>query len=65
MSNTPKWIKWRNRIYKITKIGFHYTYSQGQTLLHIFSVICDTTFMKIRFNTKSLNWVLEEIENGI
>lgn len=65
MKDTPIWIKWRNRIYKITKIGLHHTESQGDTLLHIFSVICGTIFMRIKLNTKNLVWTLEEVSDAI
>jgi len=65
MSDFPKWVKWKNRIYKIDKVGLHHTYLQGQTLQHVFSVISGTTFMKLILNTKSLTWKLEEISNEL
>lgn len=61
MKDVPVWVSWRSRIYKITKIGLHHTQAQGDTLLHIFSVIADTVFMRIKLNTKSLIWTLEEV----
>ena len=64
-SDKPKWINWRNKIYKITKIGLHHKYKKGVVLHHIFSVLSDTLFMRLNFNSQSLTWKLEEIENGI
>lgn len=60
----PKTIIWNNRFYKINKIGLHHEYKQGDVLYHIFSVTTDTLFLRLKFNTKSLNWHLEEISNG-
>lgn len=65
MSDRPKWVLWRSRTYKIIKIGLHHTYKKGLTLHHIFSVVCDTSFMRLDFDTKNLSWRLEEMENGI
>ena len=66
MKEIPVWVKWKNRIYDIKKIGLHHTYYEGKTLHHIFSVITDTLFMRLNLNTKNLLWTLEEVsENGI
>jgi hypothetical protein len=64
MSSTPKWIKWKNRVYKIDQIGLHHKYYEGKTLYHIFSVISKNTFLKIKLNTENLIWQLEEISHG-
>lgn len=65
MSNTPKWVKWKNRVYKIKKIGLHHTYREGRTLYHVFSVITDTLFLRLRLNTENLSWKLEEIDDVV
>lgn len=66
MSESPKWVCWKNRIYKIKKIGLHHTYYEGKVLYHIFSVVTDTLFMRLNLNTKNLLWTLEKVsENGI
>jgi len=65
MSDAPKWVKWKNRIYKIDKIGLHYTFREGRVLYHIFSVSTKTLAMKLRFDTETLSWKLEEISDGI
>ncbi len=60
----PSEVIWRGRTYKITKIGLHHTYKKGDTLYHIFSVTTDTLFLRLKFNTRNLNWYLEEIVDG-
>jgi len=65
MSDSPKWVGWKNRIYKVDKIGLHYTFREGRVLFHIFSVSTKTLAMKLRLDTETLNWKLEEISDGV
>ena len=63
-SNTPISMSWKNRDYKITKIGLRHSFYEGKILIHIFSVLSGTVFLKLKFNTKHLSWfLLEFIEN--
>ena len=59
--NIPLSMTWRNRDYKITKVGLHHDYFEGKTLVHIFSVLSDELFLKLKFNSKNLTWNLMEI----
>lgn len=61
----PKWVKWKNRIHKIEKLGLHHTYREGKTLYHVFSVATKTSFMRLILDTETLNWKLTNIENEI
>lgn len=65
MSNSPKWVKWKNRIYKIEQVGLHYTFREGRVLYHIFSVTTKTLCMKLRLDTETLGWLLMEVGDGI
>lgn len=65
MSTSPKWVKWKNKVYKIEKVGLHHTFREGRVLYHIFSVATKTLFMKLKLDTETLNWKLEEISDGI
>jgi len=60
--DTPLSITWKNRDYKITKIGLHHDFYEGKILMHVFSVVSDTLFLKLKFNTKHLTWNLMEID---
>ena len=65
-SDTPLSVTWKNRDYKITKIGLRHNYYEGKTLIHIFSVLSNDLFMKLKFDTKHLSWKLLEFkEDGI
>jgi len=64
-SSFPKWVKWKNEVHKVEKLGLHHTYREGRTLFHVFSVTTKTLFMRLVLDTDTLNWKLEEIENGI
>ncbi len=59
----PYLIKWRNRKYTITKIGFRHKVNVGTTLHHIFSVTDGNTFFRLNFDTSNLHWTLEEVTN--
>ena len=60
----PYFFKWQNRIYKINQVGLHHTERVGRILFHIFSVTDGSNFFRLSFNTETLFWKLEEIENG-
>lgn len=64
VDNTPVLMSWRNRDYKITKIGLRHDYFEGKILIHIFSVLSNDLFLKLKFNTKNLQWNLMEIYQG-
>lgn len=59
----PRFVAWRNRVYKVKEIGLHHTFRQGRTLFHVFSVISDTLFMRLTLNTDNLQWELQEVSD--
>lgn len=64
--NYPKVVIWKSRDYKITKLGLHHKYHDGKTLYHIFSVVSDTLFLRLKLDTSNLLWTLEQIaDNGL
>jgi hypothetical protein len=65
MSDSPKWVKWKNRIHEIEQVGLHYTFREGRTLYHIFSVTTKTLCMKLSLDTETLIWRLMEVSDGI
>ena len=60
-NSIPLSMHWRNRDYKITKVGLRHDYLEGKTLVHVFSVLSNDLFLKLKFNTKHLTWNLMEI----
>jgi hypothetical protein len=65
VNNVPKYVIWHGRSHTVIKIGFHHVYREGRTLYHIFSVIADTIFMRLKFDTDTLGWVLENIGDSL
>ena len=63
-TNIPYLVKWRNRNYKITKLGLHHKYRHGNTLYHVFSVVSNNLFMRLVLNSDNLQWSLEEVADG-
>lgn len=60
-NNIPLTMHWRNRDYRITKVGLQHNYLEGKTLVHIFSVLSNDLFLKLKLNTKHLTWNLMEL----
>jgi len=61
----PCKIKWQNRIYRIKKIGFHHTIREGRKLCHIFSVTDGNLDFRLKFDSETLHWTLEEVSDGL
>ncbi|OGD69737.1 hypothetical protein A3A84_01030 [Candidatus Collierbacteria bacterium RIFCSPLOWO2_01_FULL_50_23] len=61
----PRSLCWDGRVHPITKIGLHHTYRQGRTLFHVFSVLAQTIYFRLRLDTDTLFWQLEEISDGL
>ncbi len=57
----PKALKWNGRVYQINKVNMRHQTLDGQTLVHYFSVSNNDNFFKLAFNTKNLQWKLEQV----
>lgn len=60
----PREVCWKGRDYKITKLGLYHKYHEGGTLYHVFSVVSDTLFFRLKLDTTNLSWTLERIDGG-
>ncbi len=60
----PYKIRWNGRDHIITKIGYHHKIRKGHTFFHIFSVCSDTLAFRLRFDTETMYWTLEEVSDG-
>lgn len=65
LNEYPRWVKWKNKVHKVEKIGLHHTYREGKSLYHVFSLVTKTLFMRLIFDTETLNWRLTDVEDGI
>ena len=57
----PQKLKWRGRVYPITKIGYYHKVRIGRNLLHIFSVCNDSLAFKLCLDSDNLHWTLQEV----
>lgn len=57
----PVKMKWRGKIYRIHKLDYHNKFWDGRTRMHVYSVANDTMYFKLRLDTETLHWTLEEI----
>ena len=62
---TPRQIFWDGRIFRIAHIGLRHTFREGRTLFHIFSVTSQGLSFRLRLDTDTLFWTLEEISDGL
>ncbi len=53
---------WNNRKIKIETVNFVHTTHEGNALIYHFSVSSGGNFYKICFDTASLKWILEAVE---
>jgi len=58
---TPLLFKSQNRVYKIDSINLRYEFIEGDVKFISYSVNSESNTFKITFNTKEMEWKLEEI----
>lgn len=62
---SPRQIYWDGRLFRIAQVGLHHTFREGRTLFHVFSVTAQGLSFRLRLDTESLFWTLEEISDGL
>lgn len=60
----PVRIFWGERKYDVQKLTWHNPKYEGKTLYHYYSVLTETILFKLKLNTSSQLWILEEIADG-
>lgn len=60
---TPYGLTWRQRPYRITKIGLHHKKLRGSTIHHIYTCATNTLALTLDYNTDSLQWTLKDISD--
>lgn len=64
-TTAPRHIKWKSSVYKIDKLGLHYTLYRGTVLFHMFAVSNSDHYFLLAFNTQILTWTLEEVADEV
>lgn len=57
----PVKLKWRGNVYRIDTLDYHNKFWDGRTRIHVYSVANETMYFKLRLDTETLQWTLEEI----
>ena len=60
----PKKIRWQARNYLITSVSYHHIVREGRKLLHIFHCTDGSLDFRLRLDTETLHWMLEEVYDG-
>lgn len=64
-STMPFKVVYKNRSYIVNKVGLHHLFYRGETLHHVFSVLCEgNVYLRLEHETKFLTWKLKEISDG-
>lgn len=61
----PQQIFWKNHLYPVTQVGLRHHFREGRKLFHIFSLVSNNLFFRLKLDTESLTWTLEEISDGL
>ena len=61
----PALLRWDGVEYKIKKVGLHYTYRNGKTLFHVYTVSSSDMSFKLVLNTDNLFWMVEQVSDGL
>lgn len=55
-------VKWRGKVYKVTKVGYHHAAREGRHLYHYFGVLTENnSSFYIKYDTLNLHWTLVEV----
>ncbi len=60
----PRKMRWQGRDYTITQVSYHHRIREGRKLIHIFHGTDGSSDFKLRLDTETLHWTLEEIYDG-
>jgi len=62
----PHTISWRNAEYRVGKIGYHHTITEGKILHHIYELVDtqESLWFRLNLNTNTLQWNLEAVHDG-
>lgn len=60
----PKKMRWQGRDYLFVKMTYHHRLRTGRVLLHIFHVTDGATDFRLKLDTETLQFTLEEVCDG-
>jgi hypothetical protein len=57
----PVKMKWRGQVYRINTLDYHNKFWEGRTRIHVYSVANETMYFKLKLDSETLHWTLEEV----
>lgn len=57
----PLKMRWQGRDYTMKSVSYHHKMMEGKKLLHIFHVTDEVSDFRLRLDTDTLHWTLEEV----
>ncbi|HNQ31272.1 MAG TPA: hypothetical protein PKG71_03670 [Candidatus Woesebacteria bacterium] len=60
----PVKLRWQAKEYRMIKLGYYHRVPNGRFVNHIFHVTDGTTDFRLRFESETLHWILEEVTDG-
>lgn len=61
----PYKIRWNEKVYKITDLAYYHQIKEGVKIQHIYHVSDGHLDFRLRLDSSSLNWTLEEVSDGL
>ena len=61
----PVRVKWQGRVRNITKTGYYHKVRVGRTIQHVFHVSDGSLDYRLRCDSETLMWHLEEVADGL
>ena len=60
----PFRIRWGDRTFEITEVGYQYKYKEGQSVIHVFSATDGTNFFELKYDSEDLKWMLGRVADN-
>ena len=60
----PVKVRWQTKDYLMQKLGYYHRVRQGRTVQHIFHVTDGALDFRLRLDSDTLHWTLEQVSDG-
>jgi len=60
----PKKMRWQGKDYILIKLTYHHKIREGRNIQHIFHVTDGSMDFRLRLDSETLHWTLEEVTDG-
>ncbi len=60
----PVKMRWQTRLYAFQKLGYYHKVREGRTIMHIFHVADQSQDYRLRLDSDTLHWTLENVSDG-